>query len=617
MILCQDFRGPPSLYSSHVRLHQTSSNKYAQSCISSSNISRFGKRSFIPFCLCILCEESSVSGFTFSILVCPWIALAMNSFPGRQGSFRRSAVHLPHGASGFAYNEQFETPVVDSFYPGYEAHEGDHGPSCHPSGARCRYEVEGRDFEPPELDDWDRALLAEPPADLQTRTPPGLTRFSLPPRPYPTQPALRSLSRVTSQHNAQSYVTPPQLTAAHQTPSSDGLFVSSPHNSSSSTIGHLPSSPSFQVSQRRRVREPQTQRAFLGGFREANSEAHALPVDGASSTPVVQGIPLVSPSQLPDRFCSVFPYRLFNAVQSKCFASVYKSSYNLVLSAPTGSGKTALLELAICQLISMLPNDQFKVIYMAPTRSLCSERFRDWSHKFRVLGLTCGELTGDTDAKYFQDVQTASIIITTPEKWDATTRKWRDHSRLMQLVKLVLVDEVHILKETRGASLEAVISRMKSVGSGIRLMAVSATVPNPRDIAKWLGRSSTNLDTPAQLEIFGEEFRPVKLQKHVCGYTSKANDFAFNSVVDSKPVHPSSRHASSLTFPRLPEVISKHSANKPIMIFCSTRKNAESTAKALAEWWRVSSTNDRKWPSPKMATTVADPDLRGLPSPLY
>ena len=58
----------------------------------------------------------------------------------------------------------------------------------------------------------------------------------------------------------------------------------------------------------------------------------------------------------------------------------------------------------------------------------------------------------------------------------------------MQLVRLFLVDEVHILKDERGATLEAVVSRMKSVVLNIRFVALSATVPNSEDIAIWLGR---------------------------------------------------------------------------------------------------------------------------------
>jgi len=250
--------------------------------------------------------------------------------------------------------------------------------------------------------------------------------------------------------------------------------------------------------------------------------------------PCVRGIVLVSKDELPERYRSLFPFPLFNAIQSKCFKSIYNTNDNLVLSAPTGSGKTVVMELAICRLLNVLEDERFKVVYQAPTKSLCAERFRDWNTKFAALNLKCAELTGDTDHTQLRDVQSSDIIITTPEKWDSMTRKWKDHVRLMQLVKLFLIDEVHILKECRGATLEAVVSRMKNIGSNVRFVALSATVPNSEDIATWLGKDATNRHVPAHREHFSEDFRPVKLQKIVYGYQSNANDFAFDKFCGSK-----------------------------------------------------------------------------------
>lgn len=305
------------------------------------------------------------------------------------------------------------------------------------------------------------------------------------------------------------------------------------------------SSPSFDVSQRRIVtglrrneygsgQAPSFASIPLSTKTTFNHESQR--VNLGHTTPVIQGIQLVSLNDLPDRLRSIFPFPLFNAIQSKCYSTAYKSDDNLVVSAPTGGGKTAILEMAICRMVSTFKTDQFKIVYMAPTKSLCSERHRDWQSKFASLDLQCAELTGDTDQTRLQHVQNANIIVTTPEKWDSMTRKWNDHIKLMQLVKLLLIDEVHILKDTRGATLEAVVSRMKSVGSNVRFLALSATIPNSQDIATWLGKNHDDQFLPAREERFGEEFRPVKLQKFVHGIAYKGNDFGFESVCDPKLV---------------------------------------------------------------------------------
>jgi len=258
--------------------------------------------------------------------------------------------------------------------------------------------------------------------------------------------------------------------------------------------------------------------------------------------PTVQGIELVSTENLPDRMRCCFPFPYFNAMQSKSFPPVYASDDNFVLSAPTGSGKTVIMELAIMRLLCNEQARHSKIVYQAPTKSLCAERARDWQKKFNHLNLNCLELTGDTEhANHIRAIKDAQIIVTTPEKWDSVTRKWKDNRKLMELVKLVLIDEVHVLKEDRGACLEAVVSRMKTIGTSVRFIALSATVPNCEDIAAWLGKDSWRAKVPAAMEVFGENFRPVTLQKHVYGVQSNSsNDFIFEKQCDAKSVQPSS-----------------------------------------------------------------------------
>ena len=83
----------------------------------------------------------------------------------------------------------------------------------------------------------------------------------------------------------------------------------------------------------------------------------------------------------------------------------------------------------------------------------------------------------------------------------------------------VMIDEIHFLAEgTRGSTLEAVVSRMKTVRSHfqskdhrLRFLGASATISNVGDIARWLGTAEKSADC---LE-FGEEYRPVRLNTHV------------------------------------------------------------------------------------------------------
>lgn len=213
---------------------------------------------------------------------------------------------------------------------------------------------------------------------------------------------------------------------------------------SSSPAMDLASSPTFQASRTKQIRRqnPVLRAMTREHPPESSGTHHAIrdprQIGVRHAPPFVQGIPLVSPHELPDKFRSIFPYPTFNAVQSKCFAEIFDTDENFVLSAPTGSGKTGVLELAICRLVVTSRSDSYKIVYMAPTKSLCAERQRDWQNKFAPLSIQCAELTGDTDRMHLRQVQSATLIVTTPEKWDSMTRKWKDHVRLMQMVKLLL-----------------------------------------------------------------------------------------------------------------------------------------------------------------------------------
>ncbi|EHY60257.1 uncharacterized protein HMPREF1120_08225 [Exophiala dermatitidis NIH/UT8656] len=384
----------------------------------------------------------------------------------------------------------------------------------------------------------------------------------------------------------------------------DGHTVSSFFHPSSSSPAHPATSPTISALQNHRTNRTKSSNAYtanvpdltprMGIGRPRPNTMMSL----ASAPPVVQGIQLVPATALPDKLRSVVKFDVFNAIQSKCFSPAFETDDNMVVSAPTGSGKTVIMELAICRLIAQCHGGDFKVVYQAPTKSLCSERYQDWHARFGVLNLQCAELTGDTDFNNLRNVQSAHIILTTPEKWDSVTRKWKDHAKLMQLVKLFLVDEVHILKENRGATLEAVISRMKTASSDVRFIALSATVPNSEDIAAWLGKSPASQNLPAHREVFGESFRPVVLKKYVYGFEARCNDFAFETVLNKQ----------------IPGVISKHGQGKPIMIFCPTRKGSMATAKMLADLWTSSHPSQRLWSGPEKLSPFSNSDLKVISS---
>ncbi|XP_069103658.1 probable ATP-dependent DNA helicase HFM1 [Argopecten irradians] len=297
--------------------------------------------------------------------------------------------------------------------------------------------------------------------------------------------------------------------------------------------------------------------------------------------PSRNGIKLRPVEELPVKYRTIFkafPY--FNIVQSKVFDDVFYTDKPLVVCAPTGAGKTVIFELAIVRLLMKMQSAAvrgFKVVYMAPIKALCSERLQDWTEKFEVFGLKCKELTGDTEIDDYYELQEVNIILTTPEKWDSMTRRWRDNKCIVQSVCLFLIDEIHVLNDSvRGATIEAVISRMKTVSLGhsnresqlpkLRFIAVSATIPNIEDIAEWMGENQQ----AATFYKMDDSFRPVRLRKVVLGFPfdeQKGSGFHFDMSLSYK----------------LGGIINTYSDGKPALVFCSTRKGTQQAADILAK----------------------------------
>ena len=219
-----------------------------------------------------------------------------------------------------------------------------------------------------------------------------------------------------------------------------------------------------------------------------------------SCDPVVSSRPpgaTLPVTEVPQAARTVFSqtFQQFNSVQSAVLPSLLHSDHTVVVTAPTGAGKTVLFELAIVRMLSQAAaGSQPRAVYLAPVKALCAERSRDWTEKFKALGLKVLLMTGDSTRDDMAEIRTHQLIIATPEKWDAISRRSCNKRDAISSVKLVMVDEVHLLSDrTRGHVLEAVLCRMKMLQCPARYIAVSATFPNIEDVANWLGGANARV----------------------------------------------------------------------------------------------------------------------------
>jgi activating signal cointegrator complex subunit 3 len=286
-------------------------------------------------------------------------------------------------------------------------------------------------------------------------------------------------------------------------------------------------------------------------LRETNMPEQAL-----AYTDLLDLTPLPTTVLRDERYEQLFSnIETFNPVQTQLFHVLYHTDVPILLGAPTGSGKTVVAELAILRMKRRHPDGI--CVYIAPLKSLARERLKEWQQRFGSSSMNWKvlELSGDTHHDQ-RALKSADILVCTPEKWDLISRGWRgnvsgasgernEKGSFVKRTRLLVIDEIHLLGEERGAVLEAIVSRTRfiarhiqqkkseSLGSGgetaqdspeeVRIVGLSTAVANPLDLAEWIGIDTTGYHATARrgLYNFRPSIRPVPTTVHVQGYPGK------------------------------------------------------------------------------------------------
>ncbi len=214
---------------------------------------------------------------------------------------------------------------------------------------------------------------------------------------------------------------------------------------------------------------------------------------------------------------------------------------SILVSSPSGSGKTLIGELALLSSARLGK----KALYLVPLRALAAEKFHALSEKFKALGYTVAVSSGDFDHDPGM-LAAADIIVTTYEKFDSILR-----SKVSWIldIQTVVIDEIQMMGDPiRGPRIEGAIMRFKRIIPDAQIVGLTATIANPVELADWLG---CNLVESTE--------RPVPLKPFV-------------SLVENK------REAV------LKITMSTIHSGGQVMVFTSTRRSVESEGTELAEY---------------------------------
>ncbi|KAH9386168.1 antiviral helicase SKI2 [Nematocida major] len=201
--------------------------------------------------------------------------------------------------------------------------------------------------------------------------------------------------------------------------------------------------------------------------------------------------------------------------QKQCFYYINKSR-SIFVTAHTSSGKTLIAEYAgyIAEL------HDTRMIYTSPIKALSNQKYREFSQKFKSVGI----LTGDAQI----NSEAMCLVMTTEILRNMLYRG----SKILDDVEFIVFDEIHYLGDKeRGVVWEEVIIMLPR---HISLIFLSATSPNAKEMCAWISTIKNK-----EMLLIGTEKRAVELEHGVffrnrLFVTTQNNKFCHEEYMQAK-----------------------------------------------------------------------------------
>uniref|UniRef100_A0A5S6QKW7 Helicase POLQ-like n=1 Tax=Trichuris muris TaxID=70415 RepID=A0A5S6QKW7_TRIMR len=249
-----------------------------------------------------------------------------------------------------------------------------------------------------------------------------------------------------------------------------------------------------------------------------------------------------------------------------------RTGQNLIISLPTGGGKTLLSEILILKQIICRNKD---VLFVLPYVSIVQEKVKD----FIPLGLELNFLVEEYAASKgrippIKRRRKKSVYVATIERAQTLANSLYENKRIDDL-GLVVIDEFHLIGEGggRGSSLEQLIVKLKFCSPACQLIGMSATLSNLE-----------HLKTFMNADLFIHQFRPISLTEYV-----KLDQLVYK--VDTNSQDPREvlvfyrrlESGSAIDPDNLSELVTEVVPSGSCLIFCPTKKSAENVCLLLTK----------------------------------
>lgn len=181
----------------------------------------------------------------------------------------------------------------------------------------------------------------------------------------------------------------------------------------------------------------------------------------------------------------------FRPIQDEAIIHMVNSPSDMIISAPTASGKTEAAFLPIISQIADNGKNSIKILYISPLKALINDQFTRIETLCKHIDFPITKWHGDANQTKKSSLikKPAGILLITPESIESLFLNKTEHlGTLFNGLEYIVIDEIHsFIGNERGSQLKSLIKRLEySLGINPHKIALSATISNLSDIAKWL-----------------------------------------------------------------------------------------------------------------------------------
>lgn len=284
-------------------------------------------------------------------------------------------------------------------------------------------------------------------------------------------------------------------------------------------------------------------------------------------------------------------------VQNAAGEAIFGTDANVLLCAPTASGKTEAAFFPMLTLIQEDPPQSVGILYIAPLKALINDQFERLGELCAETGIKVWRWHGDASATQKRKLlqKPEGILQITPESLEAMLiTKHMDIPSLFGDLRFIVIDEIHaLLRGDRGLQTICLVERLcRAAGCNPRRVGLSATIGDPQLAGQFLSAGSTRGVVIPKVVGAKEVWRLS--MEHFYNSPPQADEGSALLVPDDAGIvaEPPTDAAPPAADPGLAYIF-EHTRGKKCLIFTNSREECEQTCQLLRQYCEARREPDR------------------------